>query len=347
MPRITFGIIALNAQPFLEYNLRALYPFAHQIIVVEGAVEAAHSLATPEGHSTDSTAEMLQHFKDAEDPEDKLVVVTAEDEGKPNGFWEEKDAMSQAYASRATGDWLWQVDSDEFYFANDIEAVCKLLDVDPDISAVSFPYREFWGGFDYIQRGRWYDYEHPAFHRLFRWQPNYTYLDHRPPTVLDGKGRDLRSLKWLSNQDMRRKGICMHHYSYVFPKQAEAKVGYYSHVNWTDAFRDNQSWLEDSYYGLKAPLHIGEKRQDLQWLERYDGPHPQAIEQMRVDIERGLVEIEKREVQDIEALLNSATFRIKRQLAAIYLFAFWHARRFVKPITRAIRRTLFSPEGKG
>jgi hypothetical protein len=38
-PRITFGMIVLNGEPFMRYNLQAIYPFAHQIIVVEGAVE--------------------------------------------------------------------------------------------------------------------------------------------------------------------------------------------------------------------------------------------------------------------------------------------------------------------
>ena len=36
LPSITFGMIVLNGEPFVRYNLRALYPFAHQIIVVEG-----------------------------------------------------------------------------------------------------------------------------------------------------------------------------------------------------------------------------------------------------------------------------------------------------------------------
>ena len=50
------------------------------------------------------------------EPEDELVIVTAEDDGHPNGFWPgEKDEQSRAYAKRATGDYLWQVDIDEFY----------------------------------------------------------------------------------------------------------------------------------------------------------------------------------------------------------------------------------------
>lgn len=139
-PKITFGIIVLNGEPFTRYNLRALYPFAHQIIVIEGAVPAAASIATPDGHSTDGTLEILRRFKEQEDPENKVTIVTAEDEGHPNGFWPgEKDEMSQAYAKRATGNYLWQVDIDEFYKPNDMQSIIQLLKKDQTITAVSFP----------------------------------------------------------------------------------------------------------------------------------------------------------------------------------------------------------------
>ncbi len=338
MPRVTFGIIVLNGLPFLEYNLRGLYPLAHQIVVVEGAVKAAASLATPDGHSTDGTLELLKRFKSEHDPEDKLEIVTAEDEGYPDGFWEEKEQMSQAYASRATADWLWQVDSDEFFFRRDMEAVFTLLDTDPQISAVSFPYREFWGGFEYYQRGQWYDYEQPAFHRLFRWESGYKYVDHRPPTVFDEQGRDLRSLKWVSEQEMRRRGIYLYHYSYVFPKQAEQKVGYYSNVSWTDAFRENQRWLQDSYYGLKRPFYIGEKRGALQWLARYYGAHPGQISQLRADLEKGRLKEPVRQTEDIEQLLGSPWYALQRWLVAAFLFLSWHTKQLVKPIMRGIRQ---------
>ena len=35
-PRISFGMIVLNGEPFVRYNLRAIYPFAYEIIIVEG-----------------------------------------------------------------------------------------------------------------------------------------------------------------------------------------------------------------------------------------------------------------------------------------------------------------------
>src|SRR3546814_9140868 len=63
-PRITFGMIVLNGEPFLRYNLRSLYPYAHQIIVAEGAAPGARNIATPQGHSRDGTLEVLRRSEE-------------------------------------------------------------------------------------------------------------------------------------------------------------------------------------------------------------------------------------------------------------------------------------------
>ena len=88
LPNITFGIIVLNGEPFTRYCLRALYPFAHEIIVVEVAGIAAAGGATPDGHSSDGTLETLYQFQAEEDPENKMQIITRD------GFWSEKDEMS-------------------------------------------------------------------------------------------------------------------------------------------------------------------------------------------------------------------------------------------------------------
>jgi len=85
--KITFGMIVLNGEPFVRYNLRALYPFAHQIIVVEGSCPAARGVAGPDGHSKDGTLETLARFSREEDPENKILILRAEDDGHPDGFW--------------------------------------------------------------------------------------------------------------------------------------------------------------------------------------------------------------------------------------------------------------------
>lgn len=144
-PKVTFGIIVLNGEPFTRYCLRSLYPFAHEIIVVEGGHESALDVSTPDGHSTDGTLETLRAFKREEDPEDKVQIVVRD------GPWPQKDELgnsktpqSRAYAERATGDYLWQVDIDEFYRPEEMRTVLDLLKGDPGVTAVSFNVHPFW-----------------------------------------------------------------------------------------------------------------------------------------------------------------------------------------------------------
>ncbi|HOA22965.1 MAG TPA: glycosyltransferase family A protein [Aggregatilineales bacterium] len=309
-PRITFGMIVLNGEPFTRYNLRALYPFAHEIIVVEGAAPGAAGVATPDGHSRDGTLEALHRFKAEEDPDDKLQIITRD------GFWSEKDEMSRAYAERATGDYLWQVDVDEFYHPDDMRTLLRLLANDPGISAVSFPTLTFWGA-PQVRVDSWYlRLGNAEFHRLFRWGPGYRYATHRPPTVLDAQGRDTRSLKWLSAADMARRGIYLYHYSLLFPKQVVEKCDYYSRAEW--ARRSGAArWAEESFLRLERPFRVHNVYRYPGWLEPFAGEHPPQIEAMWAEA----VE-ERRAMNDVEALLASPTYRAGRALlkAAFPLF---------------------------
>jgi len=57
--------------------------------------------------------------------------------------------------------------------------------------------------------------------RVFDWRPSYRYLKHRPPTVIDERGRDLATLHPISAKRMAAKGIFMYHYEQLFPKQVQ------------------------------------------------------------------------------------------------------------------------------
>jgi len=313
-PRITFGMIVLNGEPFLRYNLRALYPFAHQIVVVEGAAPGAAAIATPDGHSRDGTLPSLRRFQAEEDLERKILVVTAEDEGHRDGFWPgEKDEQSRAYASRATGEYLWQVDVDEFYMPGDMTAVVNMLERDPEITAVSFRMVTFWGGFDYVADG-WYLRRGAAlYHRLFRWGPGYRYATHRPPTVHDPRGRDLREIRWLHGGSLEDRGIFLYHYSLLFPRQVEEKCDYYASAEWARA-GEARRWAEESYGRLRRPYRVHNVYRYPSWLERYRGGHPPQVEAMRRDIETGEVAVRLRPVDDVERVLRSPAYRIGRFL---------------------------------
>lgn len=349
-PKITFGIIVLNGEPFTRYNLRALYPFAHEIIVVEGASPGAAPVATPDGHSTDGTLETLQLFKEREDPSDKVRVVTAEDEGHPDGFWPgEKHEQSQAYARRATGDYLWQVDIDEFYKPGDMSAVLQMLENDPDITAVSFKTITFWGGFDYIVDGWYLRRGAEIFHRLFRWNTEYQYVTHRPPTVHDAQGCDLRSLKWIDGYLLAESDIYLYHYALLFPKQVTEKCQYYRNAEWAQREKAEE-WAENVFRDLRSPYQVHNVYDYPSWLERYESEHPPQIQALRRDLISGQVSnVEMRCNEDMDKLLESRRYRlgraVLRSLATLdgrsngFCSRWWHrVRRALRDPDRVIQR---------
>ena len=325
LPRITFGIIVLNGEPFTRYCLKALYPFAHEIIVVEGACPAAAAIATPDGHSIDGTLETLYRFKEEEDVENKVQIVIR------NGFWKEKHESSQAYADRATGDYLWQVDIDEFYQPEDMRAVLEMLREDPEITAVSFKQITFWGGFDYVADGWYLRRGADVYHRLFKWGTGFQYVTHRPPTVHDPKARDLRTLKWLTGERLARQGIYLYHYSLVFPKQVIEKCEYYSQASWANR-SGARAWVESNFLELRHPFRVHNVYAHPSWLERFNGRHPPQIEALRSDIREGRMKVEMRQTGDVEALLNSHTYGLGRECLKILDF-----------VDRGVRTLLRSP----
>lgn len=311
-------MIVLNGEPFVHYNLQSLYPFAHQIIVVEGAAPGAAAIASSDGHSNDSTLQTLLDFKNHHDPQNKVVIVRAEDEGHPNGFWVgEKDEQSRAFAKRATGNYLWQVDVDEFYKSEDLQAVVDLLENDPQISAVSFKMLTFWGGFDYLCDGWYLRRGANIYHRLFKWEPGYQYSTHRPPTVLDQTGRDLRTKRWISGNTLEKNGIYLYHYSLVFPKQVRDKCTYYQNADWAKQSGAMQ-WAQESFFSLKKSYRVHNVYQYPSWLERFKGVHPNAISLLKNDISEKHLDVEIRQTDDIEKLINSPIYLIGIQFLKVF-----------------------------
>lgn len=319
-PRITFGIIVLNGEPFTKYCLRSLYPFAHEIVVVEGAVPGAAGIATPDGHSADGTLESLYEFKAEEDEEDKVRIVTRD------GFWNEKDDMSKAYAERATGDYLWQVDVDEFYKPEDMQRVIRMLADDPSISAVSFNQIQFWGGFSFILNSWAHEVWAAEFHRLFRWGPGYVYKAHRPPTVTDHRGEDMRQLHWIRGQEMERHGVFVYHYSFVFPCQVRNKSKYYKNAEWC-RLEESLWWAEEVWVKLRHPYSVANLYYYPSWLEAYEGDHPPQIRHLLDDMESGVIKVDRRPTDDIERLLQSSGYRLgRRVLKYLAPLAKWYER---------------------
>ncbi len=312
--KISFGMIVLNGEPFLKYNLRALYPFAHQIIVAEGASYNSRHCATKDGHSIDQTREILRTFKENEDPENKLILVTAEDEGHQDGFWPgEKDEQCQAFSKRATGNWLWQIDVDEFYKDSDMKAIIQMIEDDPTITTFSFPELPFWGSFNYIVNGIFLRLRYSEVHRLFKWGDGYKYETHRPVTVVNEEGVDLRELNWVRANDLRKKEIFMYHYYKIFPALVRSKMTYYSNlVKSRDStlIKNGDEYYDRTFLKLEKPFRVHTVNTWPSWLERFTGNHPDQIQVMRNDINSGELDMSTRDMQDVDKLLRTVRYRI-------------------------------------
>ncbi|MCK6370544.1 MAG: glycosyltransferase [Gammaproteobacteria bacterium] len=331
-PRISFGIIVLNGEPFLRYCLRQLYPHAHEILVVEGGSRKAASFA-PDGHSTDGTLETLAAFKRDEDPEGKLKVITRE------GFWSEKDEQSQAYAQAATGDWLWQVDVDEFYTHADLEKVKAFLHDNPDVTAVSFRQIPFFGSPRYAFDSYNLRAENTSqYHRLFRWAPGYAYATHRPPTVVDEHGTDLRRKRWVSARETERMGVYLYHYSLLLPKQVRDKCAYYNDPG-DDPTKAHAPeivrWAHECYFRLGHPFRVHNVYSTVSWLRRHGGTTPEQVTAMWSDIAAGRVAVDTRRTDDIEALLARPGYRLAGRLLTLW------SNLFRLPGFRFVSRALF------
>ncbi|MCI0448099.1 hypothetical protein L0152_33385 [bacterium] len=120
LPRISFGIIVLNGEPFILQSARSI-SICSSNYSCGRILYCRHNISTADGHSTDNTLEILHQFKPEEDPDNKVQIITRD------GFWNEKDEQSQSYAGKSRM-------IDEFYKPGDMTAVINMIQEDPSIS---------------------------------------------------------------------------------------------------------------------------------------------------------------------------------------------------------------------
>lgn len=273
--KLSFGIIVLNGAPFIKYNLEALYPHAHEILIVEGAVEKFAHAATSDGHSLDNTVDIIKSFPD---PENKIKLI------QRDGFWPEKDEMCNAYMEACTGDYIWQVDVDEFYKHEDIEKIRGMLAADPDITRVDVRSVCFLRSFNARVMGATLIYGADEFIRIFIFKPGYRYVTHRPPTLADETGQPFQHTKILRASDLEKMGIVQYHYSYVIHDYVKGKAEYYSNMNWGGGHEDGLFWFTKQWCSLSNPLRAHLQNFPPSWIIPFTNEHPEVVSRMIKDI---------------------------------------------------------------
>ena len=247
----------------LKLCISNIYNIAHEIIIVEGATRAqTHyydgdtSKYTQNGKSTDETVEVIKNIPD---PFNKIKLIES------NGFWNGKTQMCNEWAKIATGDYVWQIDSDEFYHEGDILKIIDLLnDKKPD--AVYFNAYHFFGGFDYCIDERSYpEWASGPWFRLFRNVPGKSYwLSHEPPVYCCDS--QVCNKGYVINQSETTDiGVKMYHYSYVTVEQINFKSDFYVNSYYKSAWNNFSS--DKNFKPFNSQVY------------KFEGNHPQIIKE--------------------------------------------------------------------
>jgi hypothetical protein len=143
-----------------------------------------------------------------------------------------------------TGDYIWQIDSDEFYLKKDVELIRAMLDIArPD--AVHFFANHFWGDFthclDETNGSRWGN--DIPWMRIFRHVPGASWITHEPPDYMHPSGFRCNHGKVVVREETLRLGIKMFHYSYVKKSQIDFKARFFRNPLYLELWK---KWHENS-----------------------------------------------------------------------------------------------------
>lgn len=262
---ICFQAVSTLPKGMLQACVASIYPHVDQITIVEGATmcrgrfDGDATAYTKNGGSTDGTLEALFSLPD---PSNKLEIV------RSKGFWNGKTMMCQEAANRSTGDYLWQIDCDEFYHEDNIAEILKVLDRErPD--AMHFYAFHFWGGFDHhINRHTEHRWGNDIpWKRIFRHYQGARWITHEPPEYELPDGRRCNEGNVITREMMLARGIRMYHYGYSHLAQAEFKARFYRNPTYPRLWHQ---WQNDH----AAPLINGSQ------TEPFNGTHPCIVQNL-------------------------------------------------------------------
>lgn len=277
--KIAFGIIVCNGDDFLEQCIRQVYDFADQIVIAEGATESWRKAMGwgDNPKSQDKTIPIIEKLMN-EDHEKKISLI--------NGIpWTNKIHQSNGYMQLVNPDtdYVWQLDSDEFYMKSDLYVVRKFLESNPGYTYLTVRQHHFWKNFKTVAVGQeaGWGWETPQ-PRIQKFYKGCKYVEHRPPIIIDpltGESNDKIRPTNLTDQT----GVWCYHYNYVTDKQVHEKMAYYA-AEFPQASRLG-TWIKDVWEQWDHDRLFVESRfgtHPSSWKGSYtqpfNGRHPEEIE---------------------------------------------------------------------
>jgi hypothetical protein len=141
-PLITACIKVFNEASFLPYCLESIYPYVDRIDILEGAIKELHSLANPDGSSTDDTVKIIKSFPD---PKHKIRLL--------QGKWHNREEMQTKLLEICSSKWILFIDGDEVSdpsSMNKLRRWCKQHQDGNIVYARPTRFFNFWHDFKHI-----------------------------------------------------------------------------------------------------------------------------------------------------------------------------------------------------
>lgn len=263
--RIVQCIQMHNEEQFAHAVLSSIYDEVDRILVIEGAVENRPN-ATEDGHSIDRTVEILRDFKQNNDPDNKLLIISI---NKP---WKNLEEMKQTFLDMSIpGDWILINDADEFYRPEDIRRLRTAIDRNPHACEFVPTFLHFYGDFNHVAvpGPEW----QPQHQRFFKYVRGMKYNSH--PVVTDPAGHCTYFSPHYQHRRVMLNDFFIYHYGYArhnMDEVMEQKQAYYKDelAKHDGADKKFDQKVEDWFTNIEPVLE-------------FDGEHPDAIAHQTFD----------------------------------------------------------------
>ena len=277
---IHFFTIVLNGEPFIRYHISVLQQlsFKWHWHIIEGVADLKHDTAwslqfgghIPDeihhnGLSNDGTTEYINKL--AKQYPKNITIYR-----KPAGvFWDGKLEMVNAPLINIREKCLlWQIDSDELWTVDQINAMNSMFKSNADRTSSYFHCYYFVGPNKYVSSiNTWATYPNDWI-RVWNYKPEMRWAAHEPPVLVNEQGINVGLIKPFTRDETMSRGITFQHFAYVTEAQVRFKEIYYGYANAVSHWRK----LQKTVGPVKPAMYLPWAKNDAvvdQW-SRENGP---------------------------------------------------------------------------
>ena len=301
--KISYVMNVLNGEPFIKYQLDSIYKFAHEIIIIEGAY-LKFSHATINGRSKDNTIKTIENYNDEEN---KIKLITND------GFYNDRKEMCNEFLKYVTGEIIWQIDADEFYFPETHKYVHDIFQSDPELDLLSFNFKDYYINTSYYIMG----YESIGLtnvNRVHRYEKNNIWVNQRPPTLGYENGELKKIRKKIEGPQLEKDRHVMHHATMIFDEQITDKFKYYNSM-WSNVNKPTK-WYKDTWLDFENKFNVAGFRANITFLLENKDDVPFHLKLLFEDVNKGLVPgYRLRDDTKVRVFINSTRYKEYKDIA--------------------------------